>query len=169
MAVAFEIEFYEDERGNEPCRRWIEKDLTPIQRRALVAAIEHVLARRGIGVCGTSFGRHVTGAKGIFEFRVNTDAEAILKGAGLAPAAGHGSEGRRSQRIMLRVFCHAYGNKIILLLGGYDKGADPRQKRQRKEIAVARKRLARFLDRQREARKAAGSRRRGPSKGRKRR
>jgi hypothetical protein len=32
----------------------------------------------------------------------------------------------------------------VLLLGGYDKGADPSAKRQQNEIAIARKRLAYF-------------------------
>jgi hypothetical protein len=32
----------------------------------------------------------------------------------------------------------------VLLVGGYDKGADPSAKRQQKEIALARRRLADF-------------------------
>jgi hypothetical protein len=46
-----------------------------------------------------------------------------------------------SESITLRVFCHAYGNKVILLLAGYDKGEDPSASRQQKELAVAKKRL----------------------------
>ncbi len=37
----------------------------------------------------------------------------------------------------------------MLLLGGYDKGADPNAKRQQREIATARKRLADFKRRER--------------------
>jgi hypothetical protein len=46
--------------------------------------------------------------------------------------------------VLLRVFCHAHGHRVILLLAGYDKGADPSRKRQQREIDVARRRLADF-------------------------
>ncbi len=49
---------------------------------------------------------------------------------------------------MLRVFFHPHGDKLILLLGGYDKGARPSAKRQQAEIEIARKRLAHWRERQ---------------------
>ena len=52
-------------------------------------------------------------------------------------------------KIPLRVFVHFHGERLILLLGGYDKGDDPTSRRQRREIAVARRRLAQFKTRQR--------------------
>ena len=48
---------------------------------------------------------------------------------------------------MLRVFCHAYGDKVVLLLAGYDKGDDPSNKRENTEIELARQRLAEFRSR----------------------
>jgi hypothetical protein len=51
------------------------------------------------------------------------------------------SVGEVAERILLRMFRHAYGNRIVLLLGGYDKGADPSPRRQDAEIALARRRL----------------------------
>src|SRR5665647_1071608 len=48
---------------------------------------------------------------------------------------------------LLRVFCHATGDRVILLLGGYDKGKDPARRRQDHEIEVARRRLAEHLRR----------------------
>jgi len=48
------------------------------------------------------------------------------------------------ERILLRVFCHAHGDGLILLLGGYDKGANPSKRGQQREIAEARRRLADF-------------------------
>ena len=54
-----------------------------------------------------------------------------------------------AERISLRVFCHAYGNRRVLLLHGYDKGEDTSAKRQDKEIAIARKRLKDWQNRQR--------------------
>lgn len=49
--------------------------------------------------------------------------------------------------ILLRVFCHAYGDKVVLLLARYDKGDDPSNKRENTEIELARKRLAEFRSR----------------------
>jgi hypothetical protein len=43
--------------------------------------------------------------------------------------------------ILLRVFVHFHGNRVILLLSGYDKQDDASKKRQAREIAVARKHL----------------------------
>jgi hypothetical protein len=59
-----------------------------------------------------------------------------------------------SERILLRVFCHAYGDRVILLLGGYDKGSAPSKSMQRSEIAAARARLRVHRARQMIARKA---------------
>jgi len=50
----------------------------------------------------------------------------------------------RDSELLLRVFCHAYGDRIVLLLHGYDKGVDPSDKRQAREIAEARHGLARW-------------------------
>lgn len=43
--------------------------------------------------------------------------------------------------ILLRLFVHFHGQRIVLLLGGYDKGADSTDRRQQREIATARKAL----------------------------
>lgn len=55
------------------------------------------------------------------------------------------------EAILLRVFCHAYGDRVVLLLGGYDKGEDTSKKRQAKEIEEARARLRRWKARQKQA------------------
>jgi hypothetical protein len=47
------------------------------------------------------------------------------------------------------VFVHFHGSRVVLLLGGYDKGKDPSERRQRREIAQARKCLADWRRRQR--------------------
>ena len=121
-AVAtYKLEFYEDDRGDKPVLRWIREDLTRTQRAVLGQAMREVLQEEGIGVCGTEFGRQL--GKGLFEFRLRRSVE------------------EPGERILLRVFCHAYGDRIVLLLGGYDKGADPAPRRQDEEIAVARSRL----------------------------
>lgn len=45
---------------------------------------------------------------------------------GQAPEA-HG----QPEKVLLRVFVHFYGTKVTLLLGGYDKGESPKERRQR--------------------------------------
>jgi phage-related protein len=140
--MTFTLEFYEDAHGDEPVLRWLREELTPSQRRAIGVAMAEILQVEGIGVCRTAYGKQLGG--GLFEFRLRHDAAEILRSIG-KPARPEPS----SERILLRVFCHAYGDRIVLLLGGYDKGADPSAKRQQKEITLARKRLADFKRRSR--------------------
>jgi hypothetical protein len=122
----YRLEFCQGSDGSTPVRDWIRKDLTRSQRRQLGVAMRSVLQRLGIEVCGTRFGKALGG--GLFEFRLSiTSPDAAL----------------------LRIFCHAHGNRVILLLSAYDKGRDPKSGRQQREIAVARQRLADFRTRQR--------------------
>lgn len=76
--------------------------------------------------------------KGLYEFGLRHDADEILgrKGSFIRRLT------ERREKILLRVFFHPHGDRLILLVGGYDKGADPSEKRQQNEIAIARKRLA---------------------------
>lgn len=46
-----------------------------------------------------------------------------------------------SKKILLRLFVHFHGQKVILLLHGYDKGRDDSPRRQNREIQEAQKRL----------------------------
>lgn len=145
----FEIEFYEDENGVSPVWRWITEELAPAQRRSLTAALEEILAVQGIDVCRSEFGKALGG--GLFELRIRQDADQILARVGKATGA---MVSERPAKILLRVFCHAHGAKVILLLGGYDKVRRSNPRHQQAEIEVARKRLG------------AWKRRRGQSRGR---
>jgi hypothetical protein len=122
----FELEFYVDAHGNEVVRNWL-RGLSLTKKQVIGAAMNAILQHRGIDVCETEYGKQLGG--GLFEFRVRQDADTI--NPRLPP-----------EDVLLRAFCHAYGNKIVLLLGGYDKGEDPSRKRQQDEIAEARARLA---------------------------
>ena len=133
--MRFQLQFYEDERGDSPALRWRREALTPTQRRAIGVAMAEILQAEGVGVCRTGYGKQL--GDGLFEFRLRHDAAEILRSLGKPARPEPGGE-----RILLRVFCHAHGDRIIVLLGGYDKGADPSPKRQQQEIATARKRLA---------------------------
>lgn len=119
--MTYRIEFYEDEAGGKPALNWIRHDLGTHERRVLGTAMREILQQQGISVCGTPFGRQL--GAGLFEFRL------------------------REAELLLRVFCHAHGDRVVLLLHGYDKGADPSEKRQSREIAEARRRLTRWRQR----------------------
>ena len=133
----YTLEFYADPAGDQPVLRWLREDLSPTQRRAIGVALREILEVEGIGVCRGAYGKQL--GEGLFEFRLRHDAGEILRSLG-KPAR---DEPQR-ERILLRVFCHAHGDRLVLLLGGYDKGADPSKRRQQREIAEARRRLADF-------------------------
>jgi hypothetical protein len=140
----FTLEFYADASGDQPVLRWLREELTPTQRRAIGVAMAEILQEEGIGVCRGAYGKQL--GDGLFEFRLRHDAAEILRSLG-KPARDE----PQHERILLRIFCHAHGNRLILLLGGYDKGADTTAKRQQREITEARRRLADYRRRTRRA------------------
>jgi hypothetical protein len=144
------IEFYEDDEGRQPAREWLQS-LDGPKRAAAIAAIETYLTTFGLDVCSTEHGKAL--GEGLFEFRIRHDEPTIRRKTGeRSSAAG------RSTPVLLRLFCHAYGERIVLLLGGYDKGSDPSRRRQDGEIRTARQRLRSF--KLRAARRKSAERRR---------
>jgi phage-related protein len=115
-ARRFQLEFYEDQSGRKPVLEWLRDKVSVSTRRVVGTALREILQEQGVGICGTAFGRQLGG--GLFEFRL------------------------RERDLLLRAFCHAHGDKVILLLAAYDKSKDPSAKRQEKEIELARRRLA---------------------------
>lgn len=146
-------EVFEDDTGRRPFAEWL-LALDSGKRAAVIAAIETLLSTFGIEICQTEHGKHL--GDGLFELRIRNDEAAIRSRYDTQPS-GHQPKKRR-EKILLRVFCHAYGEKRVLLLGGYDKGKDPSEKRQQREIRGAKKRLRAFKLRQ--ARTRTGARRR---------
>jgi DNA-binding XRE family transcriptional regulator len=134
MTDTYELEFFAEDDGTEPVLAWINNDLTATQRRAPGTAMRRILQADGVQVCSTPWGRQLGG--GLFEFRVRRTGEQMINEGWAKPGSINPSE-----RILLRVFCHAHGDKLILLLGGYDKGSAPRRGRQQREINTARARL----------------------------
>lgn len=135
------MEFYADQDGREPCRKWLD-GLSESKRDALLAALTCVLAVLGPDVCESEWGKPL--GAGLYEFRVRHTAEETA-----AMFAGEPRGGRKGQAIVLRVFFHPYGQKVILLLGGYDKGKEPSERRQQLKIETARSQLAQFKRSQR--------------------
>ncbi len=92
-------------------REWLDS-LDSAKRAAAIAAIEVLLTDLGLGVCATEHGKQL--GAGLFEFRIRHD-ESVIRGK-----AGEAGMGKRGE-VLLRIFCHAYGKKMVLLLGGYDR------------------------------------------------
>jgi len=140
----YTLEWYEDDDGNEPVLRWLREELTPQKRRAMGTAMNEILQYLGPEVVRGNFGDTLGG--GLFEFRLDQDVKQILARKGKKPK---GRDRDESGKILLRVFCHAHGQRIILLVGGYDKGEHSSQNYQQEQIAIARARLKDWKARQR--------------------
>lgn len=140
---------FETDDGTIPYRTFID-DLSDFKFVALDAAIKQVLSVRGLDLVRTEWLKAL--GEGLHEFRIRHDADEISRMFGGDPAEA----ALPKEVVLLRVFVHFYGDKVVLLLGGYDKGENPNDGHQRQEIAEARKLLAQFKERQRRARKKAG-------------
>lgn len=146
-AGEWDVEFYADEQGREPCREWAD-DLSPHKRAAFIEAVRLVLASRGTDVVETEFGKNLGG--GLYELRIRwTAAEIRHKFAGVPPD----DVGQAPEKILLRVFFCTAGRKIIMLMSGYDKGKDASDRRQNREITRARKLLNAHQEAQKRSRK----------------
>lgn len=139
----YQLDFFEDDEGDKPCLRWI-KELTPAKRHAIGVAMEQVLQGQGVSVCEEKAWGKQLGA-GVFEFRLMRKRRYEVK--------QKGRKVKKAEQISLRVFCHAYGDNRILLLHGYDKGEDPKGRRQQREIEVARQRLRHWRSHRRTTKK----------------
>lgn len=128
------------------------RSLPGVKRRAIGVAINEVLQYLGPDVAEGNFGRNLGG--GLYEFRLDQDAEQILRRSGrrARPERDRG-------KILLRVFFHPHGDKLLLLLCGYDKGERPSKGHQQDQIDEARRMLNRWKERERA--KGAAARRAG--------
>lgn len=136
--LPYKLEFYDEPgTGRMPVVEWM-RSLDPYLRRAIGVALREVLQRYGVEVCKGEWGKQLGG--GLFEFRVRRGADEVI-------AMFTDRTPRREAfrgKIALRVFVHPHGEKFLLLLGGYDKGVDPSERRQDEEIELARKRLREY-------------------------
>lgn len=140
------LEPFEADDGTVPFERFVDS-LTDFKFAALDMAMEQVLADRGMNLVATEWLKSLR--KGLYEFRIRHEADEIARMFGAAsPRAGANRES-----VLLRVFVHFYGDKIVLLLGGYDKGRYSKPKRQQREIKEARKLLTQFKERRRRERR----------------
>jgi hypothetical protein len=126
------LQIYETEDGRQPFTAWVEK-LSESKFVALDAALRLVLAARGLDLVRTEWLKPL--GEGLHEFGVRHDGDEIRRMFGDEVAAS----GRRRERILLRVFVHFHGSRVVLLVAGYDKGKDASERRQQREIVQARK------------------------------
>ncbi|MFT4011705.1 MAG: hypothetical protein QM655_16865 [Nocardioidaceae bacterium] len=127
-------EFYEDDAGRRPVEAWM-GSLTDAEFMALRAGILRFLEVHGIALASTPWLKAL--GDGLHEFRVRHDAATIEGLAGHEPVEGLPTQ----KKILLRVFVHFHGNKVVLLIHGYDKGSDDSPRQRNREIQQARKRL----------------------------
>jgi hypothetical protein len=146
VSGAWTPKLFEADDGSVPFERFVD-DLSDFEVVALDTAIRRVLSIRGIDLARTEWLKALGG--GLHEFRVRHDADEISRMFGSGPPGCAG----RPEKVLLRVFVHFYGERIVLLLGGYDKSGDPKSRRQQQEIARARRHLSQFKERRRRERR----------------
>jgi putative component of toxin-antitoxin plasmid stabilization module len=134
VTAEWNIEMYTDVRGHCAIQGWLD-GLSAAKFAAVDAALRHQLQKQGIGLAGSVWLKPLK--DGLYEFRVRSTAAEIVR---MYTDAGH-IPPEDTEAILLRVFVAFHGNRIVLLLDGYDKANDPSPKRQQREIAAARKLL----------------------------
>jgi hypothetical protein len=130
----FGIAIFEDSSGRPPFLTWADRKLNDSQFASLDAAISHVLAEQGAILLGTNWLKSLGG--GLYEFRIRHTASQIVRNTSLSVTTSSNRD-----KILLRVFVTFPEASQILILHGYDKGADDSRTRQQKEISIARARL----------------------------
>lgn len=131
------VEFFEDLQGRRPVEKWLES-LTDLKREAAVAAIQIILKSRGIDLIQTKWLKPL--GSGLFEFRIRHSALQIIQ---LYQMSGY--EGKQiREKVLLRIFLTFHGERLIVLLGAYDKSKDTSPRNQSRQIALSRKRLKEF-------------------------
>ena len=128
------LEVFATDTGIEPFSAFVD-ELEDFEWAALDAALRAVLAVRGLHLVRTEWLKSL--GQGLHEFRIRHDAGEIANMFEGGPRAARGPR----HVILLRVFVHFHGDRVILLLSGYDKGDDPSERRQQREIADARRHL----------------------------
>lgn len=139
MSPRYKIEWYQTVTGDAPVHRWLTQELSEEACELLGAALLEILQADGPDVCETRFGRQL--GDGVFEFRLDGDPQPWIDEARIRRGKLPKGPGKKGTKVQYRIFCHAHGDKMILLLGAYDKGQDVSKKRQGEEIAIAKARL----------------------------
>ncbi len=143
----FTIDFFEDDDARSPVEEWMDSDLADLELAALVRPRARAEAPRGRRLSG----RKGQAARGRV-LRV-PHPPYLSRDRAHVHRASSSRQAAKREKILLPVFCHACGTKVVLLLNGYDKAGDPSDKRQLREITLARRRPVEFKERQARERK----------------
>jgi len=124
--------------GRAPFEAWLKQQRPSVQAVA-DALIRMLLAREGPNVCQGEFGRPL--GKGLYELRARQSPRTIFARLGLPipvglPEAEH--------PVLIRVFFALEKDRVVLLLGGLDKGRRNSKRDQSQQIAAARRILATY-------------------------
>lgn len=106
--------------------------LDPFEIELLDLCVERILAKAGLDICQTNWGKAL--GDGLYEFRINRSLESITNNLKIPLTPNL----RGKQTKLMRVFFTVERNRIILLISGYDKGRNPNKKKQQKMISAAR-------------------------------
>ena len=131
------VEIWEDEHGRAPFEDWVQSDLSPYEQAVVTTAVQNVLKPLGNKICDTEWGKPL--GNGLYEFRIRLSLQAVQTWG--KPSTEQLARPGSDVPVLLRLFLTFYGRKIILLFHGYDKGKDPSERRQRREIKRAAKAL----------------------------
>lgn len=120
----YTIEMFERDGNPDdvPYLRWFLHELTRPKQLAAKAGVERILAYLGSAVVDTDWGDNLQDS--VCELRIKRTAaetEAWWRSHYGLPYP----EPEPHVEVLLRIYFHAYGDKVILLLGGFDKGAHP--------------------------------------------
>jgi phage-related protein len=141
MPGKWTIVFYEDAQGRRPVEKWID-GLSDQKSEAVIVALQEVLAVNGINLASAAWMKSVGG--GLYEFRMRHSASEIQA---MYKTVNRHLEGG-AEAVLLRIFVAFAGEKVIVLLGAYDKGKNSKQGFQQRQIEIARKRLREWSRRQ---------------------
>lgn len=132
------VEVWDDERtGRCPFDVWFGK-LDEYEQAVVDAVIENIVTPLGMDICDTEWGKPLGG--GLYEVRIRRKLSTVRTwGSPASDAEAPSAAGERT--VLLRLFVTFHGDHVVLLFQGYDKGKDPSERRQAKEIKTARKHL----------------------------
>lgn len=129
------------------------KSLNPYSQVALDVAVKEILGRKGHDVCESKkLGKSLK--RGLYEFKIGKSLSVICNELGIPIPDGLGD----GKDLCLRVFFSVEGEKIVVLLAGYDKGRSSGTKKQDTEISKARSLLAEHKEEEKRAKKGKSGR-----------
>lgn len=131
------IEVWTDPKtGKAPFETWL-NSVDQYDQAVAIKVLEKVVQPLGIDVCSTEWGKAL--GAGLYEIRIRTSLHSAETWGASDP--GPAEDPKENRTVLLRIFTTFHGSKVVLLFNAYNKGKDPSETRQQKEIKKARKHL----------------------------